>query len=88
MQDITKIDKNFLVDTSIDKDDAKFYNVEEAPFRIYGVFKENGKFRRIPESVAEKIRGGVYSLHTDTAGGRVRFKTDSQYIAIHAEMNV
>lgn len=30
----------------------QFYDVEEAPFRIHGVFKENGMFRRMPEAVA------------------------------------
>lgn len=41
----------------------------------------------MPESVAKNVTRGVDALHTNTAGGRVRFKTDSQYIAIHAEMD-
>lgn len=84
--DIQKIDKNFAVKTDIGKGDIKFYNIDEAPFKIYGVFKENGKYRRIPENIAKNVSDGVYSLHSNTAGGRVRFITDSSYIAIHAEM--
>lgn len=58
----------------------------ESPLKIYGVFKENGKFRRIPEHVAKSVSEGVYSLHANTAGGRVRFKTNSKYVAIRAIM--
>lgn len=87
MFDISKIDSNFIIETKIDKNDIKFYKINEAPFKVYGVFKENGKYRRMPESVAKSVSEGVYSLHTNTAGGRVRFKTDSQYIAIHAEID-
>lgn len=86
MTDISKIDKNFEIKTDIEKDDIKFYNVEETPFRVYGVFKEKGKYRRMPENIAKRVSAGVYQLHTNTAGGRVRFATDSPYVAIHAEM--
>ncbi len=84
--DLSKIDKNFTVKTSIEKEDTKFYNIDEVPFKIHGIFKEDGKYRRMPESVAEKVNASVHALHAKTTGGRVRFKTNSQYIAIHAEM--
>ena len=87
MNDIAEIDTNFIVGTKIEKEDIKFFNVDEAPFKIYGIFKENGKYRRIPEDVAQKVSSGVHLLHTNTAGGRVRFVTDSQYIAINAKMD-
>ena len=86
MFDISKIDKNFQVDTKLDKEDIKFYSIEEAPFKIYGVFKENEKYRRMPEDVAKSVSDGVYRLHSNTAGARVRFATDSPYIAINAVM--
>lgn len=87
MSDIAKADKNFEVKTKIDKDDIKFYSVEEEPFKVYGVFKENGKYRRIPEKLAVQVSDGVYQLHANTAGGRVKFKTNSTYVAIHVEMD-
>lgn len=83
---ISEIDKNFVVETNINKTDIKFYSAKNEPFRIYGVFYEDGKWRRIPEAVAKTVSEGVYSLHAHTAGGRVRFKTDSPYIAISAKM--
>lgn len=81
--EISAIDKNFKIETSIDKPNIKFYNVLESPFSIHGVFYENGKFRRLPEDVAKTVSEGVYSLHANTAGGRVRFSTDSRYVAVH-----
>jgi len=87
MSDITKVDKNFVVKTKIDKDNIKFYDISEKPFKIYGVFKENGKYRRMPENIAKTMSEGVRILHTNTAGGRVRFISDSKYVAIHAVMS-
>lgn len=86
MPDISLIDSNFKLTTELDVSDIRFYNVNQAPFVIYGVFYDSGKFRRIPEDVARSVSEGVYSLHANTAGGRVRFRTDSSYIAIHAKM--
>ena len=87
MLDIAKVDENFIIKTKIDKKDVKFYKIEEAPFKVYGVFRENEKYRRMPESVAKSVSEGVYALHANTAGGRVRFVTDSPYIAIYAKMD-
>ena len=84
--DISKIDKNFLVDSKIEKEDIKFFKADEVPFKIHGVFMENGKYRRMPEKVAVNVSEGVYALHTNTAGGRVRFITDSPYVAIYTKM--
>ena len=53
MSDISKIDKNFKVDSSINKPDVKFYDVNDDPFKVYGVFYHDGKYRRLPEKVAE-----------------------------------
>lgn len=88
MSEISRVDKNFQIKTTIDKKDIRFYSVDEKPFNIYGVFKENGKYRRMPECVAKKVSEGVYELHTNTAGGRVRFVTDSSYVAINADMDI
>ena len=86
MKGIQEIDKNFKVETSIQKNDIEFYSIDNAPFEINGVFYENGKYRRLPEDVAKRVSEGVYRLHTNTAGGRVRFKTDSPYVAINVKM--
>ena len=84
--DISKIDKNFKIETELALSDVRFYNVLEAPLTLFGVFFENGKLRRMPEAVAKSVNDGVLELHTNTAGGRVRFVTDSPYVAIVAKM--
>lgn len=61
-----------------------FYNVQDEPFSVYGVFFENEKYRRLPQQVAKDVSKHIYSLHANTSGGRVRFTTDSSVIAIKA----
>lgn len=86
MKNIAEIDKNFVVDTQIKKEGIRFYDCKDEPFKVYGIFHQDGKFRRLPEAVAKTVNDGVYGLHANTAGGRVRFKTDSAYVAISARM--
>lgn len=86
MPSIYEIDKNFKIETNINKDDIKFHNPLCAPFSVHGVYYDNGKFRRMPEDVAKTVSIGVHTLHANTAGGRVRFKTNSPYVAISAKM--
>ena len=84
---ISEIDKNFEIQTQINKDDIEFFDIDSPPFEIRGVFKENGIYRRMPEKVATNISEGVRELHMHTAGGRVRFATDSNYVAIYAKID-
>lgn len=80
------MERNDGIKTDIQKGNLKFHNALCSPFRIHGLIFENGQFRRIPESVAKATSQGVYDLHKHTAGGRVRFRTNSSYVAIHATM--
>jgi len=82
MSNISQVDKNFKVDTNINKPDIRTYNINEPPFSIHGVVYENGMYRRMPESVANSVSEGVSYLHMHTSGGRVRFRTDSSYLAV------
>ncbi len=86
-KDISKIDRNLAV-AGIDAPDCVLYDVRNAPFKIYGLYKPETEttFRRLPEEVARATSEGVLSLHTNTAGGRVRFATDSEYIAISCKL--
>lgn len=86
MFDISKVDSNFAIESKINKTDIKFYNIEDCPFKIYGVIRENGKYRRMPENIAKTVSEGVYGLSMHNAGGRVKFITDSSYVAIHTIM--
>jgi len=84
--DISKIDKNLALNTEIDKEDIVWYESDNAPFKVYGAFSTN-PYKRMPTDIALKTSEGVNSLHTNTAGIRIRFRTDSPYVAIHAEWN-
>ncbi len=92
MKNIDKIDKNFHVDIEINKEGLTFYDCSEAPFDIYGLLKptqDNPHFIRMDQIIADHINEGVAELNRHCAGGRVRFKTNSSKIAIHAnEFNV
>lgn len=89
MTDITKIDKNLAASSNIESGDTEFYDITKAPFEIFGVMipdEADDKFRRMPREVAESVSEGVAALHSNTAGGRIRFRTDSPYITIMVEM--
>lgn len=80
--DISEIDKNFAVESNIDCTGLKIYNGENAPFKIYGVKKENDYFLRMPDDIAKTVSEGVSLLNRHTSGGRIRFMTDSKEIAV------
>lgn len=87
-QDITKIDKNFAVE-KIGKINVVYFDALEKPFELEGFpWYEKGKpLRRIPHNIgAKEINKGVYTLANHTAGGVIRFRTDSPYIALKAEL--
>lgn len=86
--DITKIDPNFKLQTCAGRENVAFYDVRQSPFAIYGLYRSRTEtcFKRMPDDVAKSVSDGVASLYTNTAGGRVRFQTDSPFLAIKAQM--
>lgn len=80
--DISSIDKNFKIAESFGRDDIELYDPREAPFRVYGVFYEDGLWRRMPKEIAKNVNEGVDVLSEHTSGGRICFTTDSDCIAI------
>lgn len=86
--DISKIDSNFAVKNKLDRTDIEWHDVRKEPFKIYGLYnpKTQTPFVRLPHDVAKTVNEGVERLSFYTAGGRVRFKTNSPYVAINSEM--
>ena len=80
--DINREDENLQVKEKLDVPDCSFHDVKESPFKIYGLCKASEGFRRVPAETAEQagVKIELHALHT--AGGRVRFATNSEYIAI------
>ena len=82
MSDISKIDKNFALDSAVHRDGVVFYNVTEKPFSVHGLIRENNAWARMPAAISDNVNEGVKVLAHNTAGGRVRFVTNSPYVII------
>lgn len=86
---ISELDRNFAVETELKLPDAVWLNAKDPPFVLYGLMpaKTGEPFYRMPKDVAEATKNdSVKGLNGNTSGGRVRFRTDSPYIAIRAVM--
>ena len=85
---IEEIDKNLKVESHIHKNDIVWLSPKESPFTIHGLCEteKDMPYHRLPEAVAKASNPGVEELMWHTAGGRIRFATNSPYIAIKAIM--
>ncbi|MBQ9728285.1 MAG: hypothetical protein IJV85_06280 [Clostridia bacterium] len=81
--DIASIDKNFALQ-GIEGDDIEWFDILEKPFSIHGVLYDEQEelFLRLPRKTAQAVSRGVNILCPMTTGGRVRFTTDSPFVAI------
>jgi lysophospholipase L1-like esterase len=89
MKDLAQLDKNFSI-AEVDGSRFEFRDCRQEPFRIYGLILPNEEdpcFMRMPSKVAETVNEGVLSLANRTAGGRIRFRTDSSCIAIRVKLH-
>ena len=77
---------NHYEDQKAQTDGLVFRDVRTAPFQIHGLYRPETEpaFHRLPDDVARATSEGVAGLQYNTAGGRVRFRTDSQRVAIAA----
>lgn len=60
-----------------------YVDVRKAPFSLHGFA---APFCRVPENIADNVSEVVSRLSKVSAGGRVRFRTTSDYIVVHAEL--
>lgn len=81
--DFNKIDPNFFIGSKLAEQDYTWRNAQDAPFEIRGLAVCEGEdYFRVPADIAKNTNEGVELLATHTAGGRIRFKTDSGKIAV------
>jgi hypothetical protein len=88
MKTLKEIDKNFTPERLGDREYI-FRDCRQAPFRIYGLMwptEDTPYFHRLPQAVADRVNDGVAALCCNTAGGRLRFRTDSSWIAVRVQM--
>ncbi len=73
---------------TVTESDVVFHNARNAPFRLYGLLRDEtaGRFCRLPKEIAETVNQGVTDLYANTAGGRIRFATDSDYVILRATL--
>lgn len=81
---IEKIDSNFKIQTELSQKDIAWHDAMEDIFVKYGIIKSDEDYLRMPKNVAKLVSEGVAGLCDNTAGVRVRFCTDSPYIALKA----
>ncbi|MBQ8689302.1 MAG: hypothetical protein IJ515_02950 [Clostridia bacterium] len=82
-RDAGLIDKNFDIPSTINRDGMAFYDAEK--FDVYGVTLIDGIYRRMRASDAAAVNEKILMISTESAGGRIRFATDSARIALYAE---
>ncbi len=66
--------------------DLVFYNVKNSPFKVYGLWNPQVDFKRMPQEIADKVSGPVAQKNCEPSGGRIRFATDSDKIAIKVKL--
>ena len=76
----------FFKSEIISERELDIYDARRAPLRLFGLYKpeREGKFERLPKDVADKTNERVSLLYSNTAGARLRFVTDSDFLAIGA----
>ena len=86
-QSVEQIDRNFLAGSSIESEELEWYRLPDERFEIRGLAEaKDGMYYRLPESIVDCVNEGVCTLGRHTAGGRIRFATDSTVIAYRAQL--
>ncbi|MBR2634793.1 MAG: hypothetical protein IKD31_04360 [Clostridia bacterium] len=78
------MDKNFTRQKTVAKEEADWYDARE--LTLYGLIPEQELLgRRLPKEIAESVNKGVFNYSAYCAGGRLRFSTDSSFLALEAQ---
>ncbi len=76
------MDKNFTNQEKV-TEEVVWYDARE--MALYGLVPAVPFGVRMPAQIAEKVNDGVASYSACTAGGRMRFSTDSSFVALKAQ---
>ena len=85
---ISEIDSNLKVASGAKEEGMVFKSCFDAPFEIRGLAnpKESRKLYRVGESIFPMMTDALSYLSKCTAGGRIRFRTNSPYIIIKVDL--
>ena len=79
---IEELDRNFAVTSDFGRDDIRFFDVKKTPEYLFGLVFDDHFFYRMPADFAASINAEVASINRNPSGGRVRFRTNSPFVAI------
>ncbi|MBQ3234771.1 MAG: hypothetical protein IJA97_01260 [Clostridia bacterium] len=84
---LADFDKNFALPEMAEKDVA-WHDANTPPFSLHGLFydENEGVYRRMPDEVAKTVNNGVRYGARYGVGGRLRFRTNSPYVAVKCSM--
>lgn len=90
MRELTNLDFGLAKKANIDVSDKVFYEIDQDPFKLYGIYfdKNNNRYCRMPQEIADKVNEGVALRASHTSGGRLRFSTNSKTITIIVKNNI
>lgn len=86
-QNISDLDENMKI-CEPDENGLLWHNPAEKPFRLCGFYwhDQDQVFRRLPVSPKYPISENVEALCNHTAGGQIRFRSDSKRISLKVEI--
>ena len=84
---IEEIDENFAIPLGLGREDIRFFDVKKTPEFLFGIRFDEQRFYRMPEDFADTVSSGVASLNRCTSGGRIRFRTNSPFVAISIQLS-
>lgn len=86
---IEEIDRNLKVESTVDEPDIVWMSAREEPFSLRGVFYDEaaGCFVRMTREDADRVSRDVRELRRCPSGGRIRFRTDSEFIGFRAVLD-
>lgn len=83
-----KLDKNMQIAAAPGLAGLRWHCPKQAPFQIAGFawFNSDRVYRRMPLQPVEKLPAAVDELANATAGGQIRFRTDSTRVAVRVRL--
>ena len=83
---IESIDKNMKLNSKISEQNMRVYSIDDEPFALLGIKRDKDIYVRMALDAAKSVSPSVYDLAKHTSGGRVRFMTDSKFIALFCKV--
>ena len=86
-KDMHQYDRNMVID-KVDENGIKWFDPADKPFEVSGLnwFAQDKLYQRFPKELDLPLREPVENLSLCSAGGQVRFRTDSKRIQLKVNL--